>query len=195
MYKLSTIEEELKWCRAAFAACPFAELAWCIHHGQLVEKLSPFGARGRIIYILENKAEDEQAIRLANFRPVRVQLPDNVAAMCLNIEDRQDRIATEYAGIMIETVTVDLNESLDDMLQQSMFGSGWKGVQSNCSSNARKALNDRISKHNEEVKAMWAVINAVNELCGPSGQLSQLHNADWPGNSWNGTSIFDKDKQ
>jgi len=74
--KLKSIEEELIDCRAAFAAHPEAKFGWCIHHEVLFEQIDKeYGVEGRIACIMNGKAEGERAIRLRNFRPVRVEIP------------------------------------------------------------------------------------------------------------------------
>lgn len=76
--KIGTIAEELAACRKAWAANPNATTAWCCHHLILIEPLTEL-AENRIAYILSDKAEHEQAVRLRNFRPVRVKLPPALA--------------------------------------------------------------------------------------------------------------------
>ena len=66
------IQSSLDRCRAAWAAHPDATYAWCCHHELLSEKLTE-SYENRIQYILSNKAESEQAIRLDNFRPITNQ--------------------------------------------------------------------------------------------------------------------------
>ena len=67
------ITKELKACRKAWKDNP-AKLAWCCHHTILIEPLTE-PAENRIAHILSAKPLNEQAIRLKNFRPVRVTLP------------------------------------------------------------------------------------------------------------------------
>ena len=74
MKKIKTIKIELAACRAAFAAAPDARLAWCCHHEVLVEPLTE-SPEARIEYILNHKPTRERAVRLRNFRPVRIALP------------------------------------------------------------------------------------------------------------------------
>ena len=76
MTTFKSIEEELKDCRAAFAAHPKAKFGWCIHHEVLFEQINKeSGVEGRIACIMKDKLEGERAIRLRNFRPVRVEIP------------------------------------------------------------------------------------------------------------------------
>lgn len=74
MKNLKSISEELAACRAAFAAAPDAEYAWCCHHQARVEGLMQTPEE-RINYIRTFKPFAEIAVRLRNFRPVRVALP------------------------------------------------------------------------------------------------------------------------
>ena len=73
--KILSIQEELAACRKAWSDNPTATWAWCCHHETHIEPLTE-PAENRIAYILSNKPENERAIRLRNFRPVRVKLPD-----------------------------------------------------------------------------------------------------------------------
>ena len=73
--KILSIQEELAACRKAWSDNPTATWAWCCHHETHIEPLTE-PAEHRIAYILSNKPENERAIRLRNFRPVRVKLPD-----------------------------------------------------------------------------------------------------------------------
>lgn len=75
---IGTIKEELKACRKAWKANPKATFAWCCHHTVLVELLIFCGAFGRIHVIMHEKDTHEKAIRLRNFRPVRVKLPEGL---------------------------------------------------------------------------------------------------------------------
>jgi protein gp37 len=68
--KIGTIEQELKKCRAAFAAHPKATWAWCCHHEIHCEALTE-PAENRIAFILSSKSKSEQAVRLLNFRPCK----------------------------------------------------------------------------------------------------------------------------
>jgi len=68
--KLGTIEEEAARCRKAFEGVEVGALVWHCHHDRLIEVLSE-PAENRIEYILTYKPEDERALRLRLFRPVR----------------------------------------------------------------------------------------------------------------------------
>ena len=71
---IKSIKEELKACKKAFTSNPKAEFAWTCHHSVLVELLTePY--QNRIEYIMTEKPESERAVRLRNFRPVRIKLP------------------------------------------------------------------------------------------------------------------------
>jgi len=72
--KLGSIADEAAACRKAWAAHPKAILAWHCHHEILIEKLTE-PAENRIAYILRDKPEHEQALRLHLFRPFRGPLP------------------------------------------------------------------------------------------------------------------------
>jgi hypothetical protein len=67
---LKSIEEEATDCRAAFAGVKVGTPVWHCHHEILAERLLE-PAEKRILYILENKNKEEQAIRLRLFRPIK----------------------------------------------------------------------------------------------------------------------------
>lgn len=65
---LLTIPKEAAACRAAWKGRPVGAMAWHLHHGVLSEALTE-PAKNRIAYILSDKPEHEQALRLRLFRP------------------------------------------------------------------------------------------------------------------------------
>ena len=66
--KLKSIDEEAADCRAAWAANPEVKVAHCLHHGIHLEPLTE-PIENRIAYILAQKPEEEQALRLRCLRP------------------------------------------------------------------------------------------------------------------------------
>lgn len=74
---IGTIDQELADCRAAWADNPNSLISWCCHHEILLEPLFE-SADNRIRYILSDKVESEQAVRLRNFRPLRF-VPEHLA--------------------------------------------------------------------------------------------------------------------
>src|SRR3990167_804996 len=66
--KLKSIEEEAADCRAAWAANPEVKVAHCLHHEIHLEPLTD-PIENRIAYILTEKPEEEQALRLRCLRP------------------------------------------------------------------------------------------------------------------------------
>ena len=75
--KIKSVETELAACRKAWVEAPDAKLAWCCHHAVELETLTE-PAENRIAYILSCKRKEEQAIRLHNFRPARINLPEAI---------------------------------------------------------------------------------------------------------------------
>jgi cation transport regulator ChaB len=145
--KIKSIEEELADCRAAFAQHPNAKLVWMCHHEVLIEPLTnPF--EHRINYILINKPENERAVRLRNFRPVK-----NEAAV---------KSARDVYWAAVKPA-------------QEVY---WAATKS-----ARDA-NDAAVKSAEEV--YWAAIKA------PQQPLVEVLDQEYPNNTWNGDSIFNK---
>jgi molecular chaperone GrpE (heat shock protein) len=73
---LGTIKQEEKKCRRAFQGIKKGHQVWLCHHDKLLETLTE-SPETRIDYILKEKPEHEQAIRLHEFRPVTEKLPNN----------------------------------------------------------------------------------------------------------------------
>lgn len=80
--RIGTIKAELAACKRAFLKYPKARSAWLCHHEILWESLNRNvdyycgpDWQGRIQYILGEKPRREKAIRLRNFRPVKVSIP------------------------------------------------------------------------------------------------------------------------
>jgi len=67
--KLNSIAEEAVACRKAFKNFPVGGYVLHCHHEQIGETLTE-SAENRIAYILSQKPEHEQALRLRLFRPV-----------------------------------------------------------------------------------------------------------------------------
>lgn len=68
--KLGTMQEEAAACRAAWANIPNNSLGWHCHHEFQLEVVAHAG--DRIRYILAEKPEQEQALRLRLFRPANL---------------------------------------------------------------------------------------------------------------------------
>jgi hypothetical protein len=69
MLKLKSIKLEAAACRKAFKGVPVGSFVLHCHHELLMEKLTE-PAENRIAYILSDKPEHEQALRLRLFRPL-----------------------------------------------------------------------------------------------------------------------------
>ena len=65
-----SIAEEAADCRVAFSGTKVGDWVWFCHHGVVAEQLTE-PAETRIAYILSDKTDEEQAIRLRWFRPVK----------------------------------------------------------------------------------------------------------------------------
>ena len=88
---IKSIKEELKACKKAFTSNPKAKFAWTCHHTVLIELLTePY--QNRIKYIMTGKPESERAVRLRNFRPVRIKLP----ARLIKAGAEYDKARAEY---------------------------------------------------------------------------------------------------
>jgi len=74
-----SIKEEAKLCRAAFKGAKVGDLVWFCHHEIPIEILTE-PPKNRIKFILSNKAQAEQAIRLHWFRPCKIELPPELDA-------------------------------------------------------------------------------------------------------------------
>ena len=163
--KLKSIEEELIDCRAAFAAHPEAKFGWCIHHEVLFEQIDKeSGVEGRIACIMKDKLEGERAIRLRNFRPVRVEIPRELT---------EARAAYNKATAAYDEATAAYDEA------RAAFDEATAAYDE-----ARAAYNKACAAYNKA----WAAYDEARAACEP--ELKKLHDQDWPDNTWNGKSIF-----
>ena len=83
-------------CRAAWAAAPEAQFAWCCHHKVELEALTE-PAENRIAYILSDKPENEQVRRLDNFRPVLSHIPAELTKACAKWNKARAKWTKAYA--------------------------------------------------------------------------------------------------
>ena len=149
MTKTGSIKTELANCREAWNNNKDAKYAWCCHHAIRFEALiEPF--ESRIAYILMDKPENERAIRLRNFRPVRIELPKELN----EARAKYDKICAKY-------------DKADDDLNKAYV---------------------EFNKVYDEWKACAEYYKDDAELIN-----SNLHDQDWPDNTWNGKNIFGKD--
>ena len=159
-----TIKTELAACRKAWAANPTAKLAWCCHHAILLERLTK-PAENRIAYILSDKSKEEQAIRLHNFRPARVKLPEAIEKACAEF----DKACAEFDKARAE----------------------WNKACAEFDNKARAEWNKARAEWNkacaefDKARAEWDKAIGFHK-----SELSALHSQDWPDNTWNGENIF-----
>jgi exonuclease VII small subunit len=75
--KYKSIEQETELCRKACKKSKIGDVMCFIHHEESIEILTEL-IENRIDYILRNKPEDEQAIRLHWLRPCPFELPERL---------------------------------------------------------------------------------------------------------------------
>ena len=138
--KIQNIETELTACQEAWNNNKDAKWTWCCHHSIRFEELTE-PLENRIAYILTKKPENERAIRLHNFRPVRIELPKE-----------------------LKKARVELNKTCAEF------------------NKVRAEWNKACAEFNK-ASAEWD--KACAELIN-----SNLHDQDWPDNTWNGKDIF-----
>jgi len=96
MLKLKSIKLEAAACRKAFKGVPVGSLVLHCHHELLMEKLTE-PAEDRIAYILSDKPEHEQALRLRLFRPLtpasKTYDESSVMALVMALKTYEDAIA------------------------------------------------------------------------------------------------------
>ena len=138
--KIQNIETELTACQEAWNNNKDAKWTWCCHHSIRFEELTE-PLENRIAYILTKKPENERAIRLHNFRPVRIELPKELK----KARAEYDKSYAEYDKTRVEY---------------------------------DKARAEWYKVYAEYYKAHVELIN------------SNLHDQDWPDNTWNGKDIF-----
>jgi hypothetical protein len=189
--KIKSIEEELADCRAAFAQHPNANLVWMCHHEVLIEPLiEPF--ENRINYILINKPENERAVRLRNFRPVK-----NEAAVKLALEAYKAAVkpaleayntAVKPAREAYYAAVTPVQEAYDAAVKpdlEAYLAATKPDLEAYLAATkpALEAYNTAV-KPAEEV--YWAAVKTVRQ------PLIKLLNQEYPDNTWNGKSIFNK---
>jgi len=170
--ELKSIEEELKDCRAAFAAHPEAKFGWCIHHEVLFEQIDKeSGVEGRIACIMKDKLEGERAIRLRNFRPVRVELPRELTEASAAKNEARAACREAWAAYVEATAA---------------YNKAWTALDKACAdcNKARAACREAWTALDKAT----AAYDEARAACEP--ELKKLHDQDWPDNTWNGKSIF-----
>lgn len=155
MKKLKSIKEELADCRAAFAAAKVLGHAWCCHHRVRTEALSD-PPEVRIQYILNSKPRYEHAIRLRNFRPVRVS--PFLHYLQARVDYERQRMECERAQAACDLAWVNYRENIAE----------WKGP-----------------KHHQ-LWTNYHQIRAVYERAWETykNEMGKFHDSDWPCNTW-----------
>ena len=170
MIKLKSVEEELADCQKAWTDNPKATFAWCCHHANLIEPLTE-PAEVRIQFILSDKSKNEQAVRLRNFRPVRIELPAEY-----------NKVYAEYNKACAEfnKATAEFNKVYAEYDRTyAEFNKVYaEYVKAHAKYDKACAEYDRTYAELNKAHAEW------NE------ELTVLHNRDWPDNSWNGKDIY-----
>ena len=96
MLKLKSIKLEAAACRKAFKGVPVGSFVLHCHHELLMEKLTQ-SAEDRIAYILSDKPEHEQALRLRLFRPLtpasKTYDESSVMALVMALKNYDESIA------------------------------------------------------------------------------------------------------
>ncbi len=185
MKKIKSIEIELTACRKAWAANPTAKLAWCCHHAVELEILTE-PAKNRINYILSCKSKEEQAIRLHNFRPVRVNLPEAVEKACA--EWNKARAELNKAFAEWNKACAEWNKACAEL---NKARAEWNKA---CAewNKARAEWNKACAEWNKAFAEWNKACAEWNKAIGfHKSELSALHSQDWPDNTWNGENIFD----
>jgi len=191
--KLKSIEEELIDCRAAFVAHPKAKFGWCIHHEVLFEPIDKVsGVEGRITCIMKDKLEGERAIRLRNFRPVRVEIPRELTEACAAYNKAgaaYDEACAAYnkAGAAEDKARAAYNKATAAYDEATAAYDEARAAFDEATAaydEARAAYNKACAAYNKA----WAAYDEARAACEP--ELKKLHDQDWPDNTWNGKSIF-----
>jgi len=164
--KIKSIAEESEDCKLAFESSPDAKFIWTCHHSILAEQLTePW--MNRVDYILNEKLENQRAVRLRNFRPVRVELPQKF------IEG--NKLRAEGRKLWAEGYK--LWDEGDKLLAKA---------------NKLRAEGYKLWDEGDKLLAEGNKLRAEGEKlwveCLP--ELIKLHDLDWPDNTWNGEGIF-----
>ena len=170
--KIKSINEELKACKKAFTSNPEAEFAWTCHHAVLVEHLTePY--QNRIEYIMTEKPESERAVRLRNFRPVRIKLPARLIKAGVELDKARAEYVRAWAEYCKAWAEYDKAEA-EWYKAWPEYNKAWDEY---CK--ARAEYNKTRAEYG---KAKAEYIN--------KGKDTKDHDFDWPDNTWNGSNIF-----
>jgi hypothetical protein len=156
------IESELVSCRQAWQANP-SKSAWCCHHGKLWEWLTePYD--NRIAYILSDKPEHEQAVRLRNFRPC-------------SQHDKVDAIDAKY---WTEWDAIDAKWQTEWNALDAKYQPEWDAIHAKYQPEW-DAIYAKYWAERDALDAKWQT------------ELMKLYKLDVPLGTWNGNSIFAKE--
>jgi hypothetical protein len=200
--KIGTIEQELKKCRAAFAAHPKATWAWCCHHEIHCEALTE-PAENRIAFILSSKDKSEQAVRLLNFRPCKdayaVKPARDAYAVAVKTAGDAYDVAIKPARDAYDVAVKPARDAYDVAVKTAR-DAHHAAVKPACAA-YDVAIKPACAAYDVAVKtARDAYDVAVKTTCDAydvavktaDKTLQNLHRAEWPNNTWTGTSIFSK---
>jgi tetratricopeptide (TPR) repeat protein len=171
-------------CRKAWKAAPQAKFAWCCHHAVELELLSQ-PAENRIAYILSDKPEKEQAVRLNNFRPVLSALPKAINKAWIDYE--KARVNHNKAQDDYHKARVNYNKAQDD------YHKAWIDYEkARINFNKARINFNKAQDGYENARYDYdkACVNFNKARSDSKSELSKLHALDVPGHTWNGRGIF-----
>ena len=192
---LKSIPEERADCIAAFEAHPDARHVWNCHHEVICEPLGLeaetrfLSFMDRINYIAARKPEKEQALRFRNFRPVLKEEEKFQALFAAEIAYNE---ATKEANTVYKAALLD---GASEEAALTAFNIATKLARVTRTKASEKAYAEYYSARaahdaaNSKVcREATATRNAAKRAAGVA--LCELHDEQYPDNSWNGTSIF-----
>jgi hypothetical protein len=208
--KLGTIEEEAALCRKAWEGKRVLNWAWHCHHDRLCEPLSDTFER-RIDYILQFKAQEEQALRLRLFRPVSDQ-HEEIGRGTLDFSpgagftggsgftawrayhEARHMAYTTYTDIC-RASSATCDSALRE-LQEKVEHAGVGNVAADYAGAAYRAA--RVAASNADLCAREVALRAFHAsadavLATYNAAMAELHAADCPAGPdcpWNGHDIF-----
>ena len=168
---LKSDKEELADLRKIAAEHSDCRWWFCIHHNISLETLyGGLTIEARIAEIIRNKPAEEHATRFRNLRPFVGELPTAVAetlAACNKARAARDKACTAY-----DKAWAACNKA---WMAYYKARAAYRGAAAACAE-AWAARNKACTAYHEALAAHDA-------------EITDLMNAQWPGNTWNGKNI------
>jgi len=197
-----SIKQEAKLCRVAFKGAKVGDLVWFCHHEIPIEILTE-PPKNRIKFILSNKAQAEQAIRLHWFRPCKIELPPELDAARSKLVAARSKLVAARSKLVAARSKLDAARSAWDTAQSKLDAarSDLNAAQSKLDAAysklvaARSAWNTPSSKWDAAYSKLEAAQSNLNTIISKyADEISALVKLHLPGCPWDGYTLFPEEK-